>query len=85
MSQLIANGGKITIIGLRSPFSPDLTLSDLFLFSDLRRILTGKKKIGEAETKANSYYKKRIEKLENLEDRYNRCIDLDDTLNEKKA
>lgn len=66
------------------PYSPDLAPSDFFLFSDLKRMLAGKKfKADEeviAETEAyfeakdKSYYKNGIEKLE---DRYNRCIALD--------
>ncbi|CAG5050863.1 unnamed protein product [Parnassius apollo] len=65
-------------------YSPNLAPSDFFLFSDLKRMLAGKKfKADEeviAETEAyfeakhKSYYKNGIEKLE---DRYNRCIALD--------
>ncbi|VVC40054.1 Hypothetical protein CINCED_3A010488 [Cinara cedri] len=66
------------------PYSPDLAPSDFFLFSDLKRTLTGKKfstneeVIAETEAyfeaKDKSYYKNGIEKLEV---RYNRCIALE--------
>lgn len=66
------------------PYSPDLAPSDFFLFSDLKRMLAGKKfKTNEeviAETEAyfedkpKEYYKNGIEKLE---DRYTRCIALE--------
>ena len=65
------------------PYSPDLAPSDFFLFSDLKRMLAGKKfksndeVIAETEAyfdeKEKSYYKSGIEKLEN---RYTRCIAL---------
>ena len=65
------------------PNSPDLAPSDFFLFSDLKRMLAGKKfksndeVIAETEAyfdeKEKSYYKSGIEKLEN---RYTRCIAL---------
>ena len=64
-------------------YSPDLIPSGFFLFSDLMRMLTGKKFSADeeiiAETKAyfetknKSYYKYGIEKLC---DQYNRCIAL---------
>ncbi|GFU63963.1 mariner Mos1 transposase [Trichonephila clavipes] len=63
------------------PYSPDLAPSDFFLFSDLKRMLSGQKFRADeeviAETEAyfeakdKSYYKNGIEKLY---DRYNRCI-----------
>lgn len=66
------------------PYSPDLAPSDYFLFSDLKRMLVGKKFSSNeeviAETEAyfeandKSYYKNGIEKLE---DRYNQCITLE--------
>lgn len=66
------------------PYSPDLAPSDFFLFSDLKRMLAGKKfksneeVITETEAyfkaKDKSYYQAGIEKLEN---RYNRCIALE--------
>lgn len=66
------------------PYSPDLAPSDFFLFSDLKRMLAGKKfksndeVIAETEAyfdeKEKSYYKSGIEKLEN---RYTRCIALE--------
>jgi len=66
------------------PYSPDLAPSDFFLFSDLKRMLAGKKfksndeVISETEAyfdeKEKSYYKSGIEKLEN---RYTRCIALE--------
>lgn len=65
------------------PYSPDLAPSDYFLFSDLKRMLAGKKfKTDEeviAETEAyfeekpKEYYKDGIEKLKN---RWERCIAL---------
>ncbi|CAH2096946.1 unnamed protein product [Euphydryas editha] len=61
-----------------SPYSPDLALSDFFLFSDLKRILAGKKFKADEEVIAEteeyfeaehkSYYKNSIEKLEKLND-----------------
>ena len=69
---------------LHPPYSPDLAPSDFFLFSDLKRMLAGKKfsaneeVIAETEAyfeaKDKSYYKNGIEKLE---DRYNHCIALE--------
>ncbi|GFU02016.1 putative DD34D transposase [Nephila pilipes] len=66
------------------PYSPDLAPSDYFLFSDLKRMLAGKKfssneeVIAETEAyfeaKDKSYYKNGIEKLEG---RYNQCITLE--------
>lgn len=63
------------------PYSPDLAPSDFYLFSDLKRMLAGKKfraddeVIAEVEAyfeaKDKSYFKIGIEKLY---DRYNRCI-----------
>ena len=63
------------------PCSPDLAPSDFFLFSDLKRMLAGKKFCADEEVieeieayfeaKDKSYYKNGIEKLY---DRYNRCI-----------
>ena len=63
------------------PYSPDLAPSDFFLFSDLKRMLAGKKFCADEEVieeieayfeaKDKSYYKNGIEKLY---DRYNRCI-----------
>lgn len=63
------------------PYSPDLAPSDYFLFSDLKRMLAGKKfgsneeVIAETEAyfeaKPKEYFKNGIEKLEG---RYNRCI-----------
>jgi len=65
------------------PYSPDLAPSDFFLFSDLKRMLAGKKfnadeeVISETEAyfedKDERYYKIGIQKLE---DRYTRCIAL---------
>ena len=65
------------------PYSPDLAPSDFFLFSDLKRMLAGKKfnadeeVISETEAyfedKDERYYKNGIQKLE---DRYTRCIAL---------
>lgn len=63
------------------PYSPDLAPSDFYLFSDLKRMLAGKK-IGSNEeviteteayfaAKPKEFYKSGIEKLEG---RYNRCI-----------
>jgi [histone H3]-lysine36 N-dimethyltransferase SETMAR len=67
-----------------SPYSTDLAPSDLFLFADLNRMLTGKKVstnqevITETDTyfeaMSKSYNKNGIEKLY---DRYNRCIALE--------
>ncbi|GFT60749.1 histone-lysine N-methyltransferase SETMAR [Nephila pilipes] len=66
------------------PYSPDLAPRDYFLFSDLKRMLAGKKfssneeVIAETEAyfeaKNTSYYKNGIEKLEG---RYNQCITLE--------
>ncbi|KAF7283698.1 hypothetical protein GWI33_023194 [Rhynchophorus ferrugineus] len=63
------------------PYSPDLAPSDYFPFSDLKRMLAGKKfssneeVIDETEAyfdaKKTSYYKNGIQKLEGL---YNQCI-----------
>ena len=63
------------------PYSPDLAPSDFFLFSDLKRMLAGKKFCADEEVieeieayfeaKDKSYYKNGIEKFY---DRYNRCI-----------
>ena len=65
------------------PYSPDLAPSDFFLFSDLKRMLAGKKFGSDAEViaeteayfedKPKEYYKNGIAKLEG---RYNRCIEL---------
>ena len=66
------------------PYSPDLALSDFFLFSDLKWMLAGKKFIVDEEVitetevyleaKDKSYYKNGIEKL--YDNNY-RCIDLE--------
>ncbi|KAF7264992.1 hypothetical protein GWI33_021776 [Rhynchophorus ferrugineus] len=66
------------------PYSPDLAPRDYFLFSDLKRMLGGKKfssneeVIAETqayfEAKDKSYYKSGIEKLAG---RYNQCITLE--------
>ncbi|GFW51569.1 putative DD34D transposase [Trichonephila clavipes] len=66
------------------PYSPDLAPSDFFLFSGLKRMLTGQKFRADeeviAETEAcfeakdKSYYKNCIEKLYG---HYNRCIALE--------
>ena len=66
---------------IHPPYSPDLAPSDFFMFSDLKRMLAGKKfksndeVIAETEAyfdeKEKSYYERGIEKLEN---RYTRCI-----------
>lgn len=66
------------------PYSPDLAPSDFFLFSDLKRMLAGKKfgcneeVIAETEAyfeaKPKEYYQNGIKKLEG---RYNRCIALE--------
>lgn len=62
------------------PYSPDLAPGDFFLFSDLKRMLAGKKFSADeeviAETEAyfeakDKYYKNGIEILY---DHYNRCI-----------
>ena len=63
------------------PYSPDLAPRDYFLFSDLKRMLAGKRYgsnqevVAEIEAYFEAFgaacYKKGIEKLE---DRYNRCI-----------
>ncbi|KAF7273371.1 hypothetical protein GWI33_013923 [Rhynchophorus ferrugineus] len=73
------------------PYSPDLASSNYFLFSDLKRMLAGKKfssneeVIAESEAyfeaKDNWYYKNDIEKLEG---RYNRCITLEGNYVEQK-
>ena len=62
-------------------YSPDLAFSDFFLFSDLKRMLVGKKFSADEEVIAETevyfeakdklYYKNAIEKLY---DHYNRCI-----------
>jgi len=69
---------------IHPPYSPDLAPSDYFLFSDLKRMLAGKKfksddeVISETEAyfdeKEKSYFRGGIEKLEN---RFNRCIALE--------
>ena len=88
MPQISKKIAKIQELGyelvLHPPHSPDLAPNDYFLFSDLKRMLTGKKfsldeeVIAETEAffeaKDNYYYKNGIE---NLKDRYNRCIALD--------
>lgn len=66
------------------PYSPDLAPSDYWLFSDLKKMLQGKKYqsneevIAETEAyfeaKEKSFYKHGIEKLEN---RWNDCITLE--------
>jgi [histone H3]-lysine36 N-dimethyltransferase SETMAR len=63
------------------PYSPDLALSDLFLFADLRRMLAGKKfSTNEEEIAETEIYFEAISKsdykngIEKLYDRYNRCI-----------
>ena len=63
------------------PYSPDLAPSDIFLFSDLKRMLAGKKFCADEEiieeteayfeAKDKPYYKNGIKKLYG---RYNRCI-----------
>ncbi|KAF7286548.1 hypothetical protein GWI33_004948 [Rhynchophorus ferrugineus] len=64
----------------QQPYSPDLTASDYLLFSDLERLIAGKKVssneevIAEPEAnfeaKGKSYYQNSIERLEG---RYNQC------------
>ncbi|KAF7266367.1 hypothetical protein GWI33_020392 [Rhynchophorus ferrugineus] len=67
------------------PYSPDLAPSDCFLFSDLKKMLAGKKFSSNGEeviaesvayfaAKDKSYHKNGIEKLER---RYNKCINLE--------
>ena len=66
------------------PYSPDLALSDFFLFSDFKKMLAGKKFSADEEAIAETeiyfeakdklYYKNGIEKLY---DQYNRCIALE--------
>ena len=85
MSQVVENDGKNKLgfaLLPHPPYSPDLAPSDFFLFSDLKRMLAGKKlssndkmiaKI-DFEAKDKSYYKNGIEKLDL---RYKRCIALD--------
>ena len=79
------NNAKLQELGFEllphPPYSPDLAPSDFFLFSDLKRMLAGKKFCADEEVieeteayfeaKDKSYYKNGIEKLY---DRYNRCI-----------
>ena len=65
------------------PYSPDLAPSDYFFFSDLKRMLAGKKFSSDEEVIAETeaffeakdkyYYENGIEKLI---DRYTRCIAL---------
>jgi len=72
------------------PYSPDLTLSDYYLFPNLKRWLQRKRFTSNeeviAETEAYfegldvSYYRKSIEMLEN---RYIKCIALEDNLRNK--
>ncbi|GFT35474.1 putative DD34D transposase [Trichonephila clavipes] len=69
---------------LHPPYTPDLAPSDFFLFSDLKRMLSGlkfrtnEKVIAETEAyfeaKDKSYYKNGIEKLYG---HYNHCIALE--------
>ena len=77
------NNAKLQELGFEllphPPYSPDLAPSDFFLFSNLKRMLAGKKFFADEEVfeeteayfeaKDKPYYKNGIEKLY---DRYNR-------------
>ncbi|KAM8703159.1 hypothetical protein ACLKA7_007868 [Drosophila subpalustris] len=65
------------------PYSPDLAPSDFFLFSDLKRMLAGKKFSADEEVIAETeaYFEAKDERyhkngIQKLEDRYTRCIAL---------